>query len=89
MQPADSTRSGRSVGTVVRWDDRRGGAILEARDLSGEGWADASAIEHSESGGILRAGQIVQFDWTQPGPEGHAFRATRVRPRDDLQIPGG
>jgi hypothetical protein len=89
QEPAD-TRSGTSEGAVVRWDDERGGAVLEAPGLPGEGWADAAAIEHSQSGGVLRAGQVVEFDWTRPGPGGHAYRATRVRPRGDLQAtPGG
>jgi hypothetical protein len=89
MQPADSARSGTTEGVVVRWDDGRAGAILEAPGLPGEGWADAAAVERSQSGGALRAGQVVEFDWTSPGPEGHAYRATRVRPRGDLQATPG
>jgi hypothetical protein len=89
MQPADSARSGTTEGAVVRWDDDRAGAILEAPGLPGEGWADAAVVEHSQSGGILRAGQVVELDWTVPGPEGYAYRATRVRPRSDLQATPG
>ena len=84
------TSSGSSAGTVVRWDDDAGGALIELTDRPGECWADASAVV----GGPLRAGQVVTVDWTADvgaaddgdGP----FRAVRVRRRDDLQAtPGG
>jgi hypothetical protein len=79
-------RSGTTLGTVVRWDDARRGALIEAHDLPGGCWADASVVVHSTSPtGGLRAGQVVEVDWTEPGAEGLPFRALRVRPREDLQ----
>ena len=33
----------------------------------------------------LRAGQVVEFEWTEPGDQGFPFRALRVSPREDLQ----
>jgi hypothetical protein len=79
-------RSGTTLGTVVRWDDTRGGALIEARDLPGGCWADAAVVVHSTSpAGVLRAGQVVEVDWVEPGAEGLPFRATRVNPRADLQ----
>jgi CspA family cold shock protein len=43
-------------------------------------------VEHGTTGGgELRAGQVVELQWTQPGAEGLPFRALRVTPRDDLQ----
>jgi hypothetical protein len=79
-------RSGTTVGTVVRWDDARGGALIEARDLPGGCWADAAVVVHSTSRtGALRAGQVVEVDWVEPGSGGLPFRALRVDPRDDLQ----
>ncbi|MDK3256953.1 hypothetical protein [Blastococcus capsensis] len=80
------TPGGTTFGTVVRWDGERSGAVIEAPDLPGGCWADAAAIVRSTSGsGELRAGQIVELDWAEPGAEGLPFRALRVAPRDDLQ----
>ena len=83
--------SGTTLGTVVRWDDARGGAVIEAQDVPGGCWADRSVVAHSTSGGgELRAGQVVELEWTGPGQEGLPFRAVRVTPREDLQAtPGG
>jgi hypothetical protein len=79
-------RGGTTLGTVVRWDDTRGGAVIEARDLPGGCWADASVVVHGPSrGDVLRAGQVVEVDWVEPGAEGLPFRALRVARRGDLQ----
>jgi hypothetical protein len=79
-------RTGSALGTVLRWDDERSGAILDAEECPGGCWADASVVVHStQTGGNLRAGQVVQFDWVDEPAGGHAFRATRVEPREDLQ----
>jgi cold shock CspA family protein len=77
------TRSGTTRGTVIRWDDARGAGIVEAPDLPDGCWVDASVV-HGHPGG-LRAGQVVDVDWTEPGAEGLPVRATRVVPREDLQ----
>jgi cold shock protein len=83
-------RSGRTLGTVVRWDDARGGALIEAPELPGGCWADAGVVVHSTTGaGSLRAGQVVEVDWVEPGAEGQPFRAVRVDPRGDLQATVG
>jgi len=79
------TRSGTTVGTVIRWDDERQGGLVEAPDLPGECWVDGSVVEGASSEGGLRAGQIVEVDWTEPGAGGAPLRATRVVRRDDLQ----
>ena len=77
-------QGGTTFGTVVRWDED--GAVLEAPDLPGGCWADAAAVEESTTGsGGLRAGQVVEVDWTRPGARGLPFRALRVVPRNDLQ----
>jgi cold shock CspA family protein len=78
------TRSGNSVGTVVRWDDERRCGVVEAPDLPGECWVEESALEVGSVSG-LRAGQIVEIDWTEPGQGGAPVHATRVVRRDDLQ----
>ena len=84
------TRTGTTLGTVIRWDDARRGALIEAPDLPGGCWADASAVVHSTfPGGVLRAGQVVELDWAEPGAEGLPFRALRVKPREDLQATVG
>jgi hypothetical protein len=82
-------RSGTTLGTVIRWDDAHGGAVIESAELPGGCWADASAVVHSTSGGVLRAGQVVEVDWIEPGPAGFPFRAVRVSPREDLQATVG
>jgi hypothetical protein len=78
--------TGSALGTVLRWDDDRRGAILDAEECPGGCWADASVVVHSTQGsGRLRAGQVVRFDWAAD-PEGEwPFRASRVEPREDLQ----
>ena len=83
-------RSGTTLGTVVRWDHARGGALIEAPDLPGGCWADVSVIVHNaQPGGALRAGQVVEVDWVEPGAQGLPFRALRVTPRGDLQATVG
>ena len=78
--------AGTTVGTVVRWDAERGGAVIEAPELPGGCWADRSVVVHSTTGsGELRAGQVVQLEWASPGDGGMPFRAVRVTPREDLQ----
>ena len=78
-------RSGRTIGTVVRWDEERRRGLIEAPDLPGECWVDESVVEAGAAGGHLRAGQVVEIDWTEPGDGGAALHATRVVRRDDLQ----
>ncbi|MGY1631961.1 hypothetical protein ACI784_09695 [Geodermatophilus sp. SYSU D01186] len=77
------TRSGTTRGTVIRWDDARRAGLVEAPDLPGDCWVDASVVDGPRH--ALRAGQVVDVEWTEPGVEGAAFRATRVVPREDLQ----
>ena len=73
--------SGTTIGTVVRWDEDRGGAVIEAPEVPGGCWADRSVVVHSTTGaGTLRAGQVVEFDWAEPGEHGLPFRA-RARGR--------
>ena len=81
------TRSGTTRGTVIRWDDERRAGLVEAPDLAGGCWVDASVV-HGH-GGSLRAGQVVDVDWAKPGSDGMPFRATRVVPREDLQATVG
>jgi hypothetical protein len=78
-------RSGSTVGTVVRWDEERHTGLVEAADLPGQCWVDASVIVHGTGGGELRAGQVVEVEWTEPGDGGAPLRATRVVRREDLQ----
>ncbi len=73
-------RSGKSLGTVVRWDGARGRGFIESPDLPGECWVDASVV-HAAS--APRAGQVVDVEWEE-SPEG-GVRALRVVPREDLQ----
>ena len=83
-------RSGTTLGTVVRWDDARGGAIIESPDTPHGAWADAAVVVHSHSpGGALRAGQVVELEWTEVAAHGLDFSAVRVVPRGDLQATVG
>ncbi|MGK5111288.1 MULTISPECIES: hypothetical protein [unclassified Geodermatophilus] len=81
------TRSGTTRGTVIRWDDDRRAGLIEAPDLPGDCWVDAAVVHGPTS--TLRAGQVVDVDWSEPGVEGLPFRATRVVPREDLQASFG
>jgi hypothetical protein len=78
------TRSGSTRGTVIRWDEDRRAGIVEAPDLPGGCWVDADVV-HGPHGGTLRAGQVVDVEWAEPGTAGLPWRATRVVPREDLQ----
>ena len=78
-------RSGSTLGTVVRWDEESRSGLIEAPGLPGNCWVDASVIEAGSAAGGLRAGQIVELDWTWPGQEGGPLHATRVVRREDLQ----
>ena len=82
-------RTGTTLGTVVRWDDARGGAVIESPETPGGCWAESSVVVHSTSGGTLRAGQVVELDWTDVGAGGLPFSALRVVPRSDLQATVG
>jgi hypothetical protein len=78
--------SGTTLGTVVRWDEARGGAVIEAPETPGGCWADAAVILHGTSGTReLRAGQVVELDWTDVSAGGLPFSALRVVLRGDLQ----
>ena len=82
--------SGTSLGTVVRWDDARRGAVIESPEFPDGCWADAAGVAHSTSAdGVLRAGQVVEVDWIEPGEGGLRVRATRVVPREDVQATVG
>jgi hypothetical protein len=79
-------RHGTTLGTVVRWDGARGGAVIESEVTPGGCWADAGVVVHSTTGDhALRAGQVVELDWTDVGSGGLPFSASRVVPRSDLQ----
>ena len=73
-------------GAVVRWDDARGGGVVEAAGLPGACWVPAAVVD---GGGTLRAGQVVDVDWTEPGTGDFASRATRAVRRQDLQATPG
>ena len=82
--------SGSASGTVRVWMAVDGWGLIDSPDLAGSCWFDAGVIEGLEAGAVLRAGQVVDVEWTTPGPDGHPHRATRVEVRDDLQAtPGG
>jgi cold shock CspA family protein len=78
-------RSGTTIGTVIRWDENSHSGLVEAPDLPGDCWVDGSVVEHGPEGAELRAGQVVQVDWTEPGHGDAAVRATRVVRREGLQ----
>jgi CspA family cold shock protein len=77
-------RSGTTFGTVVRWDEARHSGLIEAPDLPGPCWVDASVVEHGADG-ELRAGQTVEVDWVETDQGDAPLRATRVVHRLDMQ----
>ena len=78
-------RTGTTFGTVVRWDEKTHTGLVEAPDLPGNCWVDASVVDYGPAGGELRAGQTVEVDWTDAGEGEAPLRATRVILRTDLQ----
>ncbi|MGY1603516.1 hypothetical protein [Geodermatophilus sp. SYSU D00815] len=79
-------RSGKSLGTVVRWDDAAGRGWIETTDLPGECWVSADVVHRSTGRQALRAGQVVEVEWEDADGE---VRAVRVTPREDLQATVG
>lgn len=80
-------RSGSDVGTVVRWEPDRGTGLVELPDVPGECLVEAAAL-HPSARGALRAGQVVEVEWTADEDD-RPLRAVRVTPRDDLQATPG
>jgi cold shock CspA family protein len=78
-------RSGSTIGTVIRWDDERHAGLIEAPDLPGPCWVDASVVDHAHGDSELRAGQVVEVDWTDTEQGDAPLSATRVVHRPDLQ----
>lgn len=76
------------MGTVVRWDGDQGEGLVDVPDLTGDCWVEAAALDPSAGGG-LRAGQVVEVEWTDTGSGERPVRALRVTPRDDLQATPG
>ena len=74
--------SGSTIGTVIRWDDATHSGLVEAPDLPAPCWVDASVL-HGDT--ALRAGQVVEVDWTTAEEGESQFSATRVIHRPDLQ----
>jgi cold shock CspA family protein len=78
-------RCGSTLGTVVRWDSDRHAGLIEAPNLPGPCWVDASVVDHSHGDAELRAGQVVEVDWTDTEQGDAPLSATRVVHRPDLQ----
>src|SRR5690349_7167983 len=84
-QPAAMARSGTTIGTVIRWDAERHAGLIEAPDLPGLCWMDASVVDHASGDIELRAGQVVEVEWTDTERGEAPVSATRVVHRPDLQ----
>jgi hypothetical protein len=81
--------SGTASGTVRLWMADEGWGVIDSPDLPGGCWFEAAVVEDLEAGRTLRAGQVVDVEWTTPGRNDHPCRATRVGMRDDLQATPG
>ena len=75
-------RSGSNIGTVIRWDDESQSGLIEAPDLPAPCWVDGSVLGGDDA---LRAGQVVEVDWTDTEQGDAPLSATRVVHRPDLQ----
>ena len=75
-------RSGSTIGTVIRWDDASHSGLVEAPDLPAPCWVDRSVVDGDDA---LRAGQVVEVDWTETEQGDAPLSATRVVHRPDLQ----
>jgi CspA family cold shock protein len=78
-------RSGSTIGTVIRWDADLHAGLIEAPELTGPCWVDASVVDHAHGDWELRAGQVVEVDWTDTEQGDAPLSATRVVHRPDLQ----
>ena len=83
------SRSGSANGTVRLWNDENGWGVVDLPDLPGGCHVEASVVEGLDAAQTLRAGQVVDVEWTTPGPDDYACRAIRVTLRDDLQATTG
>jgi hypothetical protein len=84
------TSTGRAPGTVRLWMDDEGWGVIDSPELPGSCHVEAAVVDGLEKGGVLRAGQVVEVEWSTPGPAGYACLALRVEVRGDLQTtPGG
>ena len=84
------TPSGSASGTVRLWMDDEQWGVIDSADLPDGCWFDAAVVEGARAGEALRAGQVVDVEWTTPGPDSYGGRAVRVELRDDLLgTPGG
>ena len=83
----DVTSQGRSVGTVTKWMPEDAWGVIESPDLPGGCWVHASVVMSEQK--ELRAGEVVDLEWSSPGRHGYSFTAVRVVPRDDLQSTPG
>jgi CspA family cold shock protein len=83
------TTGGSATGTVTWWRPADGGGVVDGPGLPGSCWLDESVVEMPPDA-VLRAGQVVEVEWEQPGPPGYACRALRASLGDELQTtPGG
>jgi CspA family cold shock protein len=64
---------------VAEWSADEGWGVIASADTPGGCWAHFS---HLEMPGYrsLDPGEVVQFEWEQPGQDGYGYRAVRVRP---------
>jgi len=81
--------SGRASGTVRVWTADEGWGVIDSPDIAGGCWFHAGVVDGLQAGTVLRAGQVVDVEWTSPGPDEHPHRATLVEVRDDLQATPG
>lgn len=80
---------GSGSGIVTWWRPDDGGGVIDGPDLPGSCWADAAVVD-AAAPAVLRAGQVVELEWEEPGPDGYACRAVSVTVGDELQAtPGG
>jgi len=85
-----TSSSGKTSGTIRLWMDDEDWGVIDSPDLPGSCHAEISVVDGLEVGAMLRAGQVVEVEWSAPGPDGYACRAVRVEVRADLQgTPGG
>ena len=83
------SRSGTANGTVRLWNDDDGWGVIDLPDQPAGCHVEASVVEGLDATETLRTGQVVDVEWTTPGPDDYVCRATRVTLREDLQTTTG
>jgi CspA family cold shock protein len=67
-----------STGAVSTWSADDGWGVIESPDTPGGCWAHFACLD-MPGYRSLAPGDVVEFEWEQPGQDGYPYRALHVR----------